>query len=150
MKINVEENLIDQSEANSTLIENEIENFLGTTEGHKIISDIELLKEMGFDEKMINKVYILLRPQNIDRAIDYMTEINGIYNHNFFESANPKEKNLCFIFKKRRQNHMDYIPDLSREENNDEEDIKKINEEIDKDNNDNIDNNKDVKYVMKK
>ena len=45
---------------------------------------------------------------------------------------------------------MDYIPDLSREENNDEEDIIKINEEIDKDNNDNIDNNKDVKYVMKK
>ena len=51
MKINVEENLIDQSEANSTLIENEIENFLGTTEGHKKISDIELLEEMGFDEK---------------------------------------------------------------------------------------------------
>ena len=38
---------------------------------------------------------------------------------------------------------MDYIPDLSREENNDEEDIIKINEEIDKDNNDNIDNNKE-------
>ena len=55
---------------------------------------------MGFDEKMINKVYILLRPQNIDGAIDYMTEINGIYNHNFFGSANPKEKNLCFICKK--------------------------------------------------
>ena len=101
MKINVEENLIDQSEANSTLIENEIENFLGTTEGHKIIADIELLKEMGFDEKMINKVYILLRPQNIDRAIDYMTEINGIYNHNFFGSANPKEKNLCVLFVKK-------------------------------------------------
>ncbi len=100
MKINVEENLINQSEENSTLIENEIENFWGTTEGHKIISDIELLKEMGFDEKMINKVYILLRPQNIDRAIDYMTEINGIYNHNFFESANLKEKIYVLFLKK--------------------------------------------------
>ena len=66
---------------------------------------------MGFDKKMINKVYILLRPENIERAIDYMTEIDGIYQHDFISSSNPNEKSLCFICKKPKNNHLDYIPD---------------------------------------
>ena len=75
---------------------------------------------MGFEKKMINKVYILLRPENIERAIDYMTEINGIYQHNFLASNNPKENNLCFICKKPKQNHLDYIEDglLNENQNN--------------------------------
>ena len=66
---------------------------------------------MGFDKKMINKVYILLRPENIERAIDYMTEIEGIYQHDFISTNNPNEKALCFICKKPKNNHLDYIPD---------------------------------------
>ena len=34
---------------------------------------------MGYDKKMINKVYILLRPENIERAIDYLTQKKKIY-----------------------------------------------------------------------
>ena len=113
MLINVEENLIEKEKNASIIIENEIENLLNSNEGQKIKSDIELLIQMGYDKKMINKVYILLKPPNIDRAIEYMTEVNGIYQHDFIESKNPKEKLLCFICKKPEQNHLNYIPELN-------------------------------------
>ena len=113
MKINVEENLIEQNQNNSYIIEDEMNEFLDKDEGINIKADIELLKNMDFDKKMINKVYILLRPENIERAIDYMTELDGIYQHDFISSTNPNEKFLCFICKKPKNNHLDYIPDYS-------------------------------------
>ena len=109
MKIDVEEKLIEPNQ--SFIIEDEINEFLDKDEGKTIKEDIELLNNMGFDKKMINKVYILLRPENIERAIDYMTEIDGIYQHDFISRSNPNEKSLCFICKKPKNNHLDYIPD---------------------------------------
>ena len=41
MRLNVEENLIDQSDRNSNAIESEIEIFLDTNEGQNIKADIE-------------------------------------------------------------------------------------------------------------
>ena len=111
MEINVEENFFDQNQRNTLKIDSEISNFIENDEGQNIKADIELLKSMGFDKKMINKVYILLGPENIERAIDYMTEIDGIYQHDFIASSNPNEKSLCFICKKPKQNHLDYIPE---------------------------------------
>ena len=111
MKIDVEENFLDSNQRNSSVIEDEIKDFLDDNEAKNIKADIELLNSMGFEKKMINKVYILLRPENIERAIDYMTEIDGVYQHDFIPSGNPNEKSLCFICKKLRKNHQDYIPD---------------------------------------
>ena len=76
-------NLIDREERNSMIIDDEIGNILETNEGQNIKADIEILKSMGFDKKMINKVYIILRPESIDRAIDFMTQDEGVYHHNF-------------------------------------------------------------------
>ena len=136
MLIDVEENLIVQSR-NTTMIDDEIENFLETNEGQNIKADIDLLNEMGFDKKMINKVYILLRPANLERAIDYMTEINGIYQHNFLASTKPNEKKLCFICKKPKRYHMDYVEedDQSNENqsNNEQDMINKDDNNIIKD-----------------
>ena len=117
MEINVQDNLIELKNRDTITIDNEMESFLETNEGENIKSDIESLVQMGFDKKIINKVYIILKPPNIDRAIDYMSEIDGIYQHNFIESTNPKEKLLCFICKKPKQNHLDYIPDDLLNEN---------------------------------
>ena len=97
MLINVQDSLI-ENRRESIVIDDQIENFLETNEGKNIKADIDLLNEIGFEKKMINKVYILLRPPNIERAIDYMTEIDGIYQHNFF--MNSKNDELCFICKK--------------------------------------------------
>ena len=116
MLLDVQANLIDQSRE-SLVIDNQIQSFLESNEGQNIKSDIDLLVQMGFDKKMINKVYILLRPENIDRAIDYMTDVGGIYQHDFLASTNPKEKTLCFICKKPQQNHLDYKEDESFNEN---------------------------------
>ena len=148
MKINVEENLIEPNQRSSVTIENEMQSFLESNEGENIKSDIQLLTEMGFNKTMINKVYILLRPPNIDRAIDYMTEVDGIYQHDFLEST--KDKSLCFICKKPKQNHLDYIPDKIQNEHVDENDnlinnnhqdiiIREDNDLIDDNKNDNVD-----------
>ena len=71
--------------------------------------DIELLTDMGFDKSMINKVYLLLKPQNIENAINYMIERKGIYQHNFIQNTNSNEQNLCFICQKPRQNHLNFL-----------------------------------------
>ena len=39
-----------------------------------------------------------------------MTEIDGIYQHDFIESSNPNEQSLCFICKKPINHHLNYIP----------------------------------------
>ena len=112
MEIDVKEDLLsDPSRKNTASIEKELNDFFDHNEGQKIKSDIELLISMGFDKKMVKKVYILFSPDNIERAIDYMTEIDGIYQHDFIASSNPKENLLCFICKKPKQNHLDYIPE---------------------------------------
>ena len=109
MQINVGNDLINQVERNQNYTESESN--INANEFPNKKSDIEILNDMGFDRTMINKVYIILNPGNIERAIDYMTEINGIYQHNFLESTNPNEKNLCFICNNPEQNHINYRPD---------------------------------------
>ena len=103
MKLDVSENLIDDSAVrmNSFRVDEEIRDL-----DFLIKEDIRLLKDMGFDKKMVNKVYILLNPENINRAIDYLTEVNGIYQHNYIQSTKPNEKYLCFICKKPRGKHI--------------------------------------------
>ena len=114
------DNLIEEkNNRDSIIIEQDIKNYMTTEEGEKIKADIELLKDMGYENKMINKVYILLQPQNIERAIDYMTEINGVFQHDFFENHNPKkDKSLCFICNKPKKYHLDYIPENLLIQNN--------------------------------
>ena len=148
MRLNVEENLIEPNQRNTVAIENEMQSFLETNEGENIKSDIQLLVQMGFDRTMINKVYILLKPIGIDRAIDYMTEVDGIYQHDFLEST--KDKSLCFICKKQKRNHLDYTPDEIQNEHDDENNnlidnnqqdivVREDNDLIDDNKNDNVD-----------
>jgi hypothetical protein len=114
-------NLVDNSNfpRDSVIIEDEMKHFKEEHEGEMILNDIKLLEEMGYEKKMINKIYILLHPENIERAIDYMTEIDGVYQHNFFENNHKsKDKGLCFICKKSKRFHLDYIPEEFIEENN--------------------------------
>ena len=131
MKIDVRENLIN-AQRNSNAIESEMDSFLETEEGKHIQADIELLNSMGFDKKMVNKVYILLGPANIERAIDYMTEIDGVYQHDFISSTKSNEDNLCFICKKPPKNHLDYIPEnlLIDAQNNNQNDNEQIIQNI--------------------
>ena len=107
-------------ERDTKLIDEEMNNYITTEEGEKIKADIQLLQEMGYEKKMINKVYILLQPPTLERAIEYMSEINGVYQHNFVENHSPKhDKDLCFICKRSKNFHLDYKPDsLSNQNDN--------------------------------
>ena len=68
--------------------------------------DENTLKEIGFDEAMIKKVYIFLKPRNIDEAIELMSSIDGVYQHDFYECRANSHNKLCFICKKERQFHI--------------------------------------------
>ena len=104
-------------------------NFIPTP-GNDHNKDEQLLKEMGFDEGMIMKVYLFLKPRNINEAIEMMTEVDGIYQHDFYESRATSNIILCYICKKGRRFHIDYVEDnVNRRKflgNNMEEDIFKI------------------------
>jgi len=94
----------------------EIDDFISKEESDIIKADIALLKEMGYGQKIINKVYIILSPPNIETAIDIMTPIKGIYNHDFYENIyQSKNKNLCFICNQPRNCHINSTPDNSDE-----------------------------------
>ena len=93
-------------------LEDNVDEYITENEGLNIKDDIKTLEDMGYDKKMINKVYILLQPQNIERAIEYMTEIDDIIQHDFIENHNPgKNKDLCFICEKPKKFHLDFIPE---------------------------------------
>ena len=129
--------------------ENQMNQFLKEHEGEMIASDILLLQDMGYDKKMIKKIYILLQPEIMERAIDLMTQVNGVYQQDFFENHSKekekdKDKGLCFICKKSKKYHINYIPDNNIDNDNNLEDEDEINNENIIINNN--DNDNDVDY----
>ena len=81
--------------------------------------DEQSLIDMGYDSGMIKKVYLFLKPNNINEAIELMTEVNGIYQHDYYESRASSNINHCYICKKEKQFHRDYeAPQESNNNNN--------------------------------
>ena len=70
--------------------------------------DRKLLLDMGFDIKMIKKIYYRLRPRSIEEAIEFLSEIDGIYQHQFDEDKNERGK--CFLCGKEQMFHIGYEP----------------------------------------
>ena len=127
----------------SIYYENQVNNFMGRHEGEQIVNDIQLLRDMGYENRMINKIYILLHPESIERAIDYMTEINGVFQHNFFENNyRSKDRDLCFICKTPRRCHLDYIPNEFLDNND-------INLDFNNNINNNLNNNNNLVVIPK-
>ena len=71
--------------------------------------DEKLLKLMGFDEGMIKKVYLFLKPNNIEEAIEIMMEVNEIYQHDYYEGRSSSINGRCYICKQDRQHHRNYV-----------------------------------------
>ena len=74
----------------------------------KIEKDMQTILSMGYDEKMIRKVYIILKPSDINEALDYLSQSDGIYHHDFMETHG--KANQCFICGEHPQNHINYEP----------------------------------------
>ena len=94
--INVNENLLDSS----LDLDNKID--------PKNTNDLEELILMGYDVKMVKKVYIFLKPVDINEAIDFLSEENGIYHHDFMERHGKND--VCFICGKSAKDHINYEP----------------------------------------
>jgi hypothetical protein len=69
--------------------------------------DIIFLIKSGYDKKMIIKLYIFLKPSNINEAIHYLSKENGIYQHIFYSSI--KNKDFCEICREARNIHLNTI-----------------------------------------
>ena len=66
--------------------------------------DIIFLIQSGYDKKLIIKLYIFLKPSNIDEAVNYLTEENGIYQHLFYNTNNDAE--YCEICGENKEMHI--------------------------------------------
>lgn len=118
-KEKIDFNLID--DLNTTMLINEnIE--------EKNTNDIDTLLSMGFDQKMAKKVYVLLKPNNIDEAIYLLTKDNEKYHHYFIERYG--KENECFICGLKPENHFDFLPRNTRNKNKDRPSLKKISKEL--------------------
>ena len=69
--------------------------------------DIIFLIKSGYDKKMIIKLYIFVKPSNVNEAIHYLTKENGIYQHIFYSSKNNKD--FCEICREPRDMHINFI-----------------------------------------
>lgn len=83
-------------------------NYDFTPPNEEVEENIAILFDMGFRLSMINKVYLILKPNSIEEAIRFLTEDNGIYQHHFYERSSGN-KDLCFICNKGRRLHIGYV-----------------------------------------
>ena len=63
----------------------------------KIEKDMQTILSMGYDEKMIRKVYIILKPSDINEALDYLSQSDGIYHYDFMET-HGKSKSVFYLW----------------------------------------------------
>ena len=71
--------------------------------------DIGKLIEEGFDEKVIMKVYVYLKPNSIEEIKEYLTLEEGKYKHKFI--SNRKDINNCVKCNKGEEKHFNYRGD---------------------------------------
>ena len=109
----LDENINDDKEKNllsNGINEKELDSSIAIEEIFDPINqkDLDILVEMGYEPKMIKKVYILLNPKDINEAIDFLSQENGIYHHDFMERHGRND--VCFICGESAKNHINYIP----------------------------------------
>ena len=69
--------------------------------------DIIFLIKSGYDKRTIIKLYILIKPSNINEAVQYLTKENGKYQHIFYNSS--KNRDICEICGEEKIIHIDDI-----------------------------------------
>ena len=111
---NLEENLKETNEKNKLINDINVEDLDSTLlieDKFDPINEDDLnnIIKMGYDPKMAKKVYILLKPHDINEAIDFLTEEDDIYQHDFMERHGRNDE--CFICGAPAKNHINYESD---------------------------------------
>ena len=116
------------NDLNTTMLINE-----HIEEKQENIDNINKLRSMGFDIKMVKKVYVLLKPRNLDEAIYLLTQDKGKYHHYFVQRIG--KENECFICGLNPQSHINFLPKKNNQRNSvnkkiKDKDYNKINKEM--------------------
>ena len=120
MSISLEYNLQEDGnneQTNNNEDKNNLDNSLILNEKFdpKFKADMDTILSMGYDGKMIRKVYIFLKPNDINEALDFLSQQDGIYHHDFMERHG--QKNKCFICGAPPANHINYEPPQRKSNN---------------------------------
>ena len=114
LEYNLNDNIIDDESDKNNLVDSinvrELDSSLTIEEKFDPINqnDLDLIIEMGYNPKMAKKVYILLKPKDINETIDFLTMENGVYHHDFMERHGKND--VCFICGESEKYHINYIP----------------------------------------
>ena len=66
--------------------------------------DIIFLINSGYEKHQIIKLYLYLNPNDVNQATEYLSQVNGIYQHIFYPSQ--LDKNICDICGKKNNLHL--------------------------------------------
>lgn len=69
-------------------------------------TDISTLISLGYNGALVKKVYLFLKPNNINEAIDLMTEKERVIQHYFYKSAVSFNHKVCYICGKEYNQHL--------------------------------------------
>ena len=116
--IDINENLIGEKIEENDNPPTQIPN--ATFQGSKS-EEKQLLKDMGFDEEIINTIYNNMNPIDLQEAIDYLNKNErGQFTHSFLVNEN----NVCTICGKGRNAHESdtlFVENENNEQNNDDD-----------------------------
>ena len=106
---------------------------------------------------ILNQLIQYFHPQDIEEALDYYSKIQGIIQHRFIQDRNIN-KNICYVCGEKKEMHLSFNALNNSEDIKSIESLSNINNNNDKkiiaisfnqmDNND-IDNNKKIKKIIK-
>ena len=117
--IDINENLIGEKIEKNDNPPTQIPN--ATFQGSKS-EEKQMLKDMGFDEEIINTIYNNMNPIDLQEAIDYLNKNErGQFTHSFLVNEN----NVCTICGKGRNAHESdalFVENNDNEQNNDDDD----------------------------
>ena len=85
------------------------------------------LVEFGYDEVYSRRVFYYLHPEDIEEALNYMSEDNGIIQHRFIQDRRDIFSNKCYICGAHEKFH---LKELDMSINKDNNDIEEINNNL--------------------
>ena len=115
------------------------------------------LIEFGYNKIYSRRIIQYFHPQDIEEALDYYSKNQGIIQHRFIQDRNTNE-NICYVCGEKKEIHLSFNTLNNSEDIKSIESLSSINNNNDKkiivipfnqmDNND-IDNNKKIKKIIK-
>jgi hypothetical protein len=98
---------------------------------------VEQLVEFGFDNIYSRRVFYYLHPMDIEEALNYMAEENGIIQHRFVQDRRNISNKMCYICGEERaihlrelENSINGIQNSFEEEKEDKKENKETNSDL--------------------